>query len=564
VELINADGESVPTVVAVTRLGSDADTDPQAVFSVVVTKVTELKKMQYQVAQRALELEKANEALRMHDKAKDSFLSNVSHELRTPLSTIRGYVEMLNSGGLGSLQGPQQAALKVMSRNVERLVVLINEMLQFSRMEISGIELARDVFSPSKLINEAAASIRPDILAKDLSLHFTIPEDLPYAWGDRDKLAQVLGILLNNAVKFTDKGGLIQISVLQGDGFELIFSISDTGIGIEQAFQEQIFTKFFQVDHSMTRRYEGTGIGLSIAHSIVASHGGLIDLKSEMGKGSTFSVRLPQAFFDASFVPEQTEGFEGLHVLLVTESPTFDDLLANLLRDCGCTQERRANGYESVRAAEEMQPDIILINDGEADILASNVVELLKQDPETDSIPIIIIGDQDNADLSTPWQDVLFLERPFTASTLINTIRIGCLGAPPLSGSEESLQSPERSPKLLVVDSDPSLLEWVQTAMRLRQVPCICATNHEAALALLKNEEPTVIILDADMRMGMLESRIGSFLNLSHAVPIYLMTAIPQDLAPIEGVTGVLSKPFAIGEVAELMNAEEMNEAYLT
>ena len=169
------DGVTVDVVVAVAPVREEEE--EKARYSLVITDVTELKQMHYQLEARAAELEAVNEELRAHGRAKDSFLSNVSHELRTPLSTINGYLEMLKSGGLGQVEASQRNALDVMERNANRLMTLIDEMIEVSRMEIRGVRVQPRLFEVGPLVQESVSSAQPQILAKDLNISVHVRVD---------------------------------------------------------------------------------------------------------------------------------------------------------------------------------------------------------------------------------------------------------------------------------------------------------------------------------------------------------------------------------------------------
>ena len=183
------------------------------------------------------------------------------------------------------------------------------------------------LFDPARLLREAAAAIHPEALGKDISVNIFCAEGLSSVWGDYSKLSQTLGVLCNNAVKFTPEGGMTRLSAEQRADQTLALSVADTGIGIAPAYQERVFTKFFQVDSSKTRRYEGAGIGLSVAKSIVEAHGGKIELVSEPGKGATFTVVLPGTVFETHEAIELPESCRGLPVVMVT---ALDDMDAKI------------------------------------------------------------------------------------------------------------------------------------------------------------------------------------------------------------------------------------------
>lgn len=417
--LLGKDGGPIEVKVGIARVHDDRDNG--ASWSIVFTDVHELKTMQHQLEVRARQLEEANEELLRLDRAKDVFLTNVSHELRTPLSTVQGYVEMWEAGDLGIVEGPQGGALKVMGRNIERLTRLINEMIEFSRMEITGVRLYRSLFSPAKLAHECIDSARPDAMNKDISISAFTPEGFPEMWGDRSKLTQVLGILLSNAVKFSREGALIQVHVERRNDTGVALSVSDTGIGIAPSDQERIFGKFFQVDSSYTRHYQGTGIGLSIAQSIVEAHGGKINLTSKVDKGSTFEVLLPNVLFAGEAAAPCDNELNGARVLIASDQDEFRSSVADHLGRAGCEIDTFESGHECARAASDTEPDLVLVDEILSDVPGSELVSLLRESPLTNATPVIVFttvddpGDTEQQISGRIWE----LKKPFRSEELL-------------------------------------------------------------------------------------------------------------------------------------------------
>jgi len=573
-DFVTSTGEHVPAVVAVAYIPDAEARDPA--FSLVITSVAEQKEMQQQLEQRARELERANAELRSHDRAKDSFLSNVSHELRTPLSTIQGYVEMLTSDNLGALSGPQQGALTVMARNVERLVGLINEMIEFSRMEIRGVQIGVDLFPPAQLLREAAASIHPHTLARDISVNTFIADEFPYAWGDRQKLAQVVEILLSNAVKFTEPGGLIQLRADIRAKRTLSIAVSDTGIGIAPENHEKIFSKFYQVDSSKTRRYEGAGIGLSIARSIVEAHSGTIELQSALGKGSTFTVVLPEALFDTGVHMPDVAELHGLCLVFIDEAGDYYDALKTVLAAAGCQVTHVPNAYEGIRAAESDAPDVVLVNESPTDVAGTNSLRLLRSHLATETVPAIVFsaeGPTRTHEMTGLWSGAFLLSKPFEVSALLSGIRAAHAGDF-WSGSGQLREETEREEidaaetkeilsYVLFIDADPGLLEWAETALYRRQIPCFCASTPDKALAIAEKEPPSVIFVDVDGPGMRAAEQVGVLFrdHTSSHPPVYIMTGLPEDVEAPNGIAGVLRKPFDINELVNIIYREQNRRA---
>jgi PAS domain S-box-containing protein len=228
------------------------------------------------------------------DRMKTEFVSQVSHELRTPLTAIKGFTEMLLDRDAGEVNEEQEEYLKVVSSNVDRLVVLINDLLDISRIESGRIQLKVESIDLQEIIESVVATMRPLINGKQQTLVVEIQPNLPAARGDHDRILQVVTNLVSNAHKYTPAGGRISIEATQA-GEQIGVAVHDSGIGIGPDDLPRLFTRFFRVDSSLTREIGGTGLGLSIVKSIVELHGGSVSVRSEAGKGSTFRFALPIA-----------------------------------------------------------------------------------------------------------------------------------------------------------------------------------------------------------------------------------------------------------------------------
>jgi PAS domain S-box-containing protein len=231
---------------------------------------------------------------RAADRLKTEFVSLVSHELRTPLTSIKGYVDLLATGEVGPLTGDQQEFLGVVKQNADRLVSLINDLLDISRIEAGRVMLHPQALSLGPLLQPIVASLRPQADARRQTMTLLAPPDLPVIAGDAGCLAQVFTNLLSNAIKYTPPGGDVQITARAEHGLVHI-DVTDTGIGMTPDELDQLFTKFFRSTNRLVREVGGTGLGLAICRSLIELHGGQIVVRSRPGHGSTFSVYLPLA-----------------------------------------------------------------------------------------------------------------------------------------------------------------------------------------------------------------------------------------------------------------------------
>jgi PAS domain S-box-containing protein len=254
-----------------------------------------LAEAQKALAQRNDQLERLNAELRSLDEMKSNLLANVSHELHTPLVSIKGYTEMILKRKLGPLTPEQERGLGVALRNIDRLVEMIDNLLSFSRMEKGETRLRLEDAPFWQLVDEAIEMVGERVRKKNLQVTTQYETDDLVVRCDRGKIGQVLVNLLTNAVKFNREGGRITIAARRGETGFLEVDVADTGVGIPEDALDKIFERFYQVDGSPSRRYEGTGIGLSIVRDILRLHGCSIRVRSEVGKGSVFTITLPLA-----------------------------------------------------------------------------------------------------------------------------------------------------------------------------------------------------------------------------------------------------------------------------
>jgi protein-histidine pros-kinase len=237
-----------------------------------------------QLEARAAELEQAN-------RLKSELVANVSHELRTPLSAIIGYSQLLLDESYASLGERERGDLTTVLTSAEHLLVVINDLLDVSRIEAGRLEIRPLVTDLREVARQACQAVERQARDKGLALECRMPDEPVWAFCDPDRLRQVLLNLVGNAVKFTYEGSVTLEAASDGDWAEV--TVADTGVGIPDDQLPRIWEQFHQVDGSLTRRAGGTGLGLAITRQLVLAHGGTIGCRSEVGAGSTFTVRLP-------------------------------------------------------------------------------------------------------------------------------------------------------------------------------------------------------------------------------------------------------------------------------
>ncbi len=256
--------------------------------------------LEKRVEQRTRELQEANERLTLAyerlqelDQLKSRFLSIVSHELRTPLSAIQGFAEMIQAGVFGPITEKQQLALTRIIANDERLLALVNDLLDQARIEAGQLSLTVEPFALQDLINDMEATMRILVEAKNLHLGVYVADAVPaILYGDPKRLQQILVNLVNNALKFTKQGG-VDVYFYRPDEAHWAIDVVDTGPGIPKEAQSYIFEPFRQVDSSASREHKGFGLGLAIVKQLVTLMNGTVTVVSEVGQGSTFTVILP-------------------------------------------------------------------------------------------------------------------------------------------------------------------------------------------------------------------------------------------------------------------------------
>jgi PAS domain S-box-containing protein len=350
VRCIKPDGNTVWTHVALAPLPSD-DGEPDALVAVV---------------EDIHERRSAEEALKLADRQKDDFLALLSHELRNPLAPIRTAVHLLRLRHAPDADSQRLHA--VIERQVGHLVHLIDDLLDVSRALRGRIELRLEPIDLGEVIGAAVETTRPLIDARQQQLVVRLPSEAVRVDGDRVRLTQVVGNLLHNAAKFTDRGGTITLSLRSENG-ESALEVRDTGEGIDAGLLKTIFEPFVQADRSLERSQGGLGIGLTLVRRIVDLHGGRVVAESAgRGHGAAFTVRLPALATFAISSPSApliaAAPPSGLRVLVVDDNVDAADSLAALLRLGGQAVTVAYDGRTALEHASSERPDVVLLDIG--------------------------------------------------------------------------------------------------------------------------------------------------------------------------------------------------------
>ena len=303
--------------------------------------------------------------LKETDRRKDEFLAMLAHELRNPLAPIRNAVQIFRGKGLPVPE--LQWATEIIDRQVRQLSRLVDDLLDVSRITRGKVELRKEPVELAQVIQSAVEASRPLIEKWGHDLTVTIPPEPIPLEADPTRLAQVFMNLLNNAAKYTDRGGQIQLSAERQNG-DVVVRVSDNGIGMSPDMLPRVFELFAQLDPSMERSEGGLGIGLTLVQRLVAMHGGSVEAKSQgLGTGSEFIVRLPTRTGAAKKSPQAAEQpfpTETRRILIVDDNRDAADSLAVLLRMMGSEVHTAHDGLEAVGAAAAFKPDVVLLDIG--------------------------------------------------------------------------------------------------------------------------------------------------------------------------------------------------------
>lgn len=412
-----------------------------------------LKHLHEQLTEKAAELtiqkNKAEESTRL----KSNFVATISHELRTPMNAILGLTELILNDPTLSYKNRER--LEVALRSARRLIALINSILDLSRIESGRIDMRVEKFAMTEFLTELDSSVRP--LAEKKRLSFKIVNGVNEYAGvlisDRHKLMQILINLCGNAIKFTERG-FVELRVYSVSAEEVAFEVEDTGIGISKEEQEYIFEEFRQVDSSLSRKYEGSGLGLSISHKFTLLLKGNLTLSSVPGKGSTFVLKIPRelkgfpvesqtepeakaGYKSTDFPPmgkniDEHQGGEGYlggylgDILIVDDDPDTLFTLNELVKKSGCNTLLAKNGVECLEILESAIPDMILMDLMMPRMDGFEAVKRIREDKRFEQVPVIAITAKtidDDGDELLQAGFTGYIRKPFDAAALISKIQ---------------------------------------------------------------------------------------------------------------------------------------------
>jgi PAS domain S-box-containing protein len=324
----------------------------------------------YDITERfRIERERQQQADALADlnRRKDEFLAMLGHELRTPLASIRNGVEILRRFGRDEQKA--QPATEMMQRQGEHMARLVDDLLDMSRIARAKIELRKEPVELASAVHHAVEAVRPFCESMGHELTVTLPPEPMYLNADRVRVGQVVSNLLNNAFKFTDKGGRIWLTA-EREGNQVVIRVQDTGVGIAAEQLPRIFGMFAQADTSLERSRDGLGLGLTLVKNLVEMHAGTVEARSAgIGQGSEFVVRLPLLSGPAPSLSREPSSVKPVttvprRILVVDDNQDSADSLATLLRLTGHEVHIAHDGLEALERAAALQPEVILLDIG--------------------------------------------------------------------------------------------------------------------------------------------------------------------------------------------------------
>lgn len=317
--------------------------------------------LEERVAERTAELEQRTRELAKANHLKSEFLATMSHELRTPMNGIIGYTQVLLDGLDGPLTEEQREDLQCIAASAERLLALINDILDLSKIEAGRVPLQRARTDLAAVVAEVLATVEPLRQSKGLPVVVAVA-DAPPLYADAQRLRQILLNLISNALKFTERGEVRIEATLTAAGVAV--SVRDTGIGIPPEAHAYIFDEFRQVDSSHSRRFGGTGLGLAISRRLVEMHGGTIAVESEPGVGSTFTFTVPVYLTAARRATARhlPRGHSVPVVLCIDDDQSALDLVKRFLEPSGFVVYTAQTGNEGVAMALGHHPDVVILD----------------------------------------------------------------------------------------------------------------------------------------------------------------------------------------------------------
>jgi len=428
------------------------------------------------------ELKEAEEARREVERMKNEFVSVVSHELRTPLTSIRGSLGLLAAGRMGQLSPQAQRMVGIAVSNTDRLVRLVNNILDIERLESGEITLDKQMCDAAAIMSAAADVMRPMAEKAGISLSVTPVE--VQMWADPDRITQVMTNLLSNAIKYSPQKGTVWLTAELRSN-EILFVVKDQGRGIPTDKLESIFQRFQQVDASDAREKGGTGLGLAICLSIARQHGGNVWVKSKLGEGSSFFFTVPGAKAKAegslrqSVIPATAR-----RVLVCDDDASVRSVIGSMLESQGYEVVLAGTGQEAVERSASQHPDAILMDIMMPGMDGWQTMAALKENSETKSIPVIVtsalrpVAEGPSGESIPAW-----IQKPVDETKLSHTL-------------EHVLASHPKTARVLLVEDDMDLARVVIATLERHGMETVHAKTGREAIELSQKTNPDLLVLD--------------------------------------------------------------------
>jgi PAS domain S-box-containing protein len=420
--------------------------------------------------------------LRELDRMKDEFVSVVSHELRTPLTAIRGSLQLLVADERSIPDDDDRQLLQVALKSCERLVRIINDILDISKMEAGKLRLDLTAVSVGDVVDTSIADVQPIATAAGVRLQAMVPPSLPPILADADRLTQALVNLVSNAVKFAPPGTDVTVAAREDVGV-IVLTVEDRGEGIPEQDIPRLFQKFHQLDGSVTRRVGGTGLGLAITKAIVEEHGGTVSVRSTLGSGTTFELRIPRispvAMTSGAAAPARRIPRRPKRVLIVDDDRDTRQILRMSLEMDGFEVMEAATGREGVRQAKEHLPDAITLDMIMPDGDGRWVLSELQGNPLTAAIPVIVVSGAGPDETVTSGP---ILHKPFDPTDLVSTVR--------------GVLSGRTSGRVLVVDDDEDVRHVLRETLQRLGCEVVEAADGRDALERAGREDFDLVLMD--------------------------------------------------------------------
>jgi len=417
------------------------------------------------------------------DRMKNEFISVVSHELRTPLTSIRGSLGLLAGGMLGNVADKAQRMLQIAISNTDRLVRLINDILDIERLESGKIALDRQAVDAANLLQQAVETMRG--MGDKNNVQLDLEPTTGDVYGDPDRILQTLTNLISNAIKFSPAGGAVMVSATS-DRTHMLFSVVDHGRGIPEDKIGAIFERFQQVDASDSREKGGTGLGLAICRTIVQQHGGRIWVKSELGKGSTFNFTVP--LMEPAKAPDWIPA-KPKKILVCDDDPWLLNIVSKLLTENGFVPLLTSSAPEMLQKAKIESPDVILLDIVMPGVSGWDALHLLRADESLRGIPVIILSGLSEQDAQFAKPDLIsgWVQKPFDAEQL-------CAAIDGIAHRKRKL--------VLLVEDDADLARVISSTLEQHGVELLSADGALQAKAIVARRDPDLVILDLVLADG--------------------------------------------------------------